>query len=145
MNIEIRIDGKTQTFTENDIFCDDGVCVTVATKHGYWAKNSAECDLKLKDNELAKLESKCERVHPIEGYAEDSKLFKFELKTYTTKSRKHRYRVAKDPVMCEFKKWLMLETGVEFWDVNLHRWSPSSAVYQSDLIELTAAEKEALK
>ena len=145
MKIEVKIGGKIQTFTENDIFFDSGRCVAVTTKHGYWSKNSVECDLELKEHELEKLDSKCDRFQVKSDNEGPRNLFKFRLKTYTTKSRKHRYRIANPPVMCELRKWLMLETGVEFWDCHLYRWSPSSAVYPSDLIELTAEEKAALK
>lgn len=67
-----------------------------------------------------------------------------KLATHTTLKRKHLYRVAKDPVMSEINRWLMPETGIEFWDIYCKKWRPSAVIYFSDLLHLTDKEKASL-
>ena len=144
MKIEIKMGRKIETFTEDDLFLDNGRCVQCMTNYGFRAKHSTASWLMMTKKAIKILELSCDRIYQHYEYGDECKVFKLKLKTYTTASRKHRYRIVSEPKMHPLKKLLTMHNGVEFWDTYLLRWSESIAVFQSDLIELTAEEKAAL-
>lgn len=61
MNIEIKIGRDVLTFTEDDVFIDNGACVQCRTQRGKHMGHGRYCNLVLTKKALKELESKCKR------------------------------------------------------------------------------------
>lgn len=63
MEIEIKIGRELVTFTDKDIFLDNGACVQCKTKQGKHMGYGRYTNLLLTKKALKELESKCERFN----------------------------------------------------------------------------------
>tara|TARA_R110002096_G_scaffold412915_1_gene613537 strand:- start:95 stop:547 length:453 start_codon:yes stop_codon:yes gene_type:complete len=150
MKTKVKIGKVELTFTGDDIFFDSGDCVVCLTKYGHRAKQTQASHLTITAKHMSKLEVDCERIQQPNYYGTDCDVYK--LKQLGTKLATHKhfrisgyYRIRERSIAWPSVSLRIVRDLVDFWDVEHDKWIQSNAVKVPDLIELTAAEKEALK
>ena len=77
--IDIKIGREVVTFTEEDVFIDNGVCIQCNTKKGRYRGYGSYCILQLTKKAVKELEAKCDRVNVVQK-PHSVQYFRYKLK-----------------------------------------------------------------
>jgi hypothetical protein len=147
MKITATINSMKHTFTEEDIFRESENRVICITKYGHWPKKLSTRFLIVPKKVMATIERDCERVSPLkEDEQAEFKLLPLGIRLATHKHYKISglYRIRERTLGMPSISLRIVRDCVDFWDKPSESWMQSNATKQTDLIELTAAEKVSL-